>query len=1244
MRGSRNSFETGRGMSEAKPTRKCNPRGETSKRHLLFWNAMIFILAFLCACGGGGGTVKVTISPTTATVKLGQTEQFSAAVTGNSNTSVTWAVNNVTGGNATVGTITTQGFYTAPSNAVNASSVTVTATSVADTSKSASATVTVSSGAVVTVLPTAGATVAVGDCYQFSDTVTNLTSTTEPTAVNWYVNSVQGGNSTTGTITTTGYYCAPSQLSTATAYVVKATLQADTTSYGQTDVTVAPVGAPTLSTVSPLTIAQGAYFEDIYLEGSNFLSTSLARVNGTPVATTFITTNVISARVPASALAPSTPGENNTLFVDVLQESGTTSGVVEVTTVPSAPALIANSPASIPFSSIQNGSIDLALDGGYFTSSTSAEVNGRPATASVQNDRQMSVTAPPSSIGISSGGLYSLNIRNAGVTGKIAAANLAVGSGTAPNILTTYGVGSKPNSVAINSVTGVALVANTGSNTISAFNLNAFLSTPLENPQLPATSVGKSPTSVAIDNLRNLAFVTNSGDDSIEILDLSPLTAATPAVAKVITTISNTTATPISINPYSIAVNSLTGQALVVYQGSNVTTFINYAGSASPQSPTVSTNNTVSQISQTGLYPQIAVEPKLNWGLVTPGGNGSLAFIDLNGNGNEMVASIASPSSTGAVRSSGTTTITTSGSHGLTVGQTVVIAGVNDASFDGTFNVASVPSSTTFTYAQTGKPDTSSSSPSGNGTVSAAAPLVTLGVEQNTRGIAINPETESAVYTDPASTSLSILSLLDQSVDTINMNATGYVAAAINPLTNIAVAVNSNSSAALIDLQSRQILTQFTVGNNPNAVAIDPTSNIALVVNQNDGTVSFIQLGAIRSNLSAPQPQLLDISPYRTLTSSSNLTLTVIGAAFTNNSLVRFSETPLPTTYVSSRELTAIVPSSLISSANQYIVDVLNGDGTISNVKNFMAMQAVTVGTAPHGVAIDRQRDMAIVTNTGSNTVTLFKLSDMSILGTLNVGRSPTGVAASSVFGRAAIVNNQDDTVSVIDLDNIAVSSTVSVAPSSSSSSTVKTSQPVGVAIHPGTGTTIVADSNSAQVSFFNVQNPGTPSTLALDAGPSAIAIDPTRNIAAVAEAAANEVVIIDVSSKQVLDRESGFQLPTGAMYDPDSDTFLIDSSLANSFLSITARPATGSYVTSAPYKVGINPTALDYNYRSGTLVTANSYSQTLSIMDFQTKTVKAVFPLSVSQQFGVAIDPARNQALVVDQANNRVLIVPLPR
>lgn len=54
-----------------------------------------------------------------------------------------------------------------------------------------------------------------------------------------------------------------------------------------------------------------------------------------------------------------------------------------------------------------------------------------------------------------------------------------------------------------------------------------------------------------------------------------------------------------------------------------------------------------------------------------------------------------------AVRASNVVTITTAAAHGFPVGMSVLIAGVTDSSFNGTFTIASVPTSTTFTYAQT---------------------------------------------------------------------------------------------------------------------------------------------------------------------------------------------------------------------------------------------------------------------------------------------------------------------------------------------------------------------------------------------------------------------------------------------------------------------------------------------------------------------------------------------------------------
>ena len=79
--------------------------------------------------------VTVTVAPATAMLRAGATQAFTAAVTGNANTSVTWSVNTVPGGNAATGTIDATGQYTAPANLPTPNTITVTATSAADTTK-----------------------------------------------------------------------------------------------------------------------------------------------------------------------------------------------------------------------------------------------------------------------------------------------------------------------------------------------------------------------------------------------------------------------------------------------------------------------------------------------------------------------------------------------------------------------------------------------------------------------------------------------------------------------------------------------------------------------------------------------------------------------------------------------------------------------------------------------------------------------------------------------------------------------------------------------------------------------------------------------------------------------------------------------------------------------------------------------------------------------------------------------------
>ncbi len=85
-----------------------------------------------------GGSASIAISPVRVALTTGQAQTFTATVTGNAVTTVTWEVDSIPGGNSSVGTVSATGVYSPPSSA---GTHTVAARSVADTSATASASV-----------------------------------------------------------------------------------------------------------------------------------------------------------------------------------------------------------------------------------------------------------------------------------------------------------------------------------------------------------------------------------------------------------------------------------------------------------------------------------------------------------------------------------------------------------------------------------------------------------------------------------------------------------------------------------------------------------------------------------------------------------------------------------------------------------------------------------------------------------------------------------------------------------------------------------------------------------------------------------------------------------------------------------------------------------------------------------------------------------------------------------------------
>jgi hypothetical protein len=171
--------------------------------------------------------VAVSVAPNRVTLAPAQNQQFTATVTGTSQQSVVWTLNKA------VGTISSTGLYTAPASPTSQEMVTVSATSKADPTKTASATVTLPLLPVVAVSVAPGSvTLAPAQSQQFAATVTG----TSQQGVVWTLNKA------VGTISSTGLYTAPPSIIGLQNVVVTATSTADQTKAASANLSITPAG------------------------------------------------------------------------------------------------------------------------------------------------------------------------------------------------------------------------------------------------------------------------------------------------------------------------------------------------------------------------------------------------------------------------------------------------------------------------------------------------------------------------------------------------------------------------------------------------------------------------------------------------------------------------------------------------------------------------------------------------------------------------------------------------------------------------------------------------------------------------------------------------------------------------------------------------------------------------------------------------------------------------------------------
>lgn len=1202
---------------------------------------LALVVLILAGCSSSVTPVEITITTTTTgatttsvTLLESTSAQFAATVTGLTSNIVFWQIclplastttapTDCTQGVGPVqctnmpkvskpltgyGTITPTALYTAPPAPTQPDSFLIVATSCVNTTKFGTFTVTIESGIRVSISPT-GAMVGESETYQFNATVTG----TANLAVSWQVcqAGANGAVSTcvasgtvgpNGEISASGLYTAPAS---AVSAIIQATSAADSTQTATATVSVVASTPPTVTAIDPPTTAQGAVQQDVYLTGTNFLSTTNVVAGGVtlPLANVnLISGTLLRATIPAAQLT-----QAGTVAVGVQDQEGNPPSVQNLNVIAVRPAVISTSPESVPQSSASSPTV--VLTGGFFASSaTTATFNGQPVTATVTSSRQLSLEIPSGNL--STPGLYPIEVTNSGLTPgapAMSAINLGVtplpGSIPSSANALTVAVGSSPSAVAIDKADGIAVVANTGGGSVSLIGLT----TP---PSLLATisNVGSSPTGVAVDDLlpHARALVVNSGGFTVSTIDLvTRAVIGTPLAVNM----GPTSTSPV---PYSVGINPLTHRALVAYQESNHAMVLDLS-SGTPTIVGQVGGGAGSPAYGTGTYPSVAIDPRLNWAVVAPGGSASVGMVDLG----------VAPS-----------------------------AGL----------------------------------PSGR----APQVIAAIAVSSSAQGIGVDSEAHEALVSDPVAGTLETFSLLDFAVTTVtsgahNFSQIGFGAAAVNPLENVGIAVSGSTpgaSAVIVNLENGVVLQNVGGfdGANLQAVAVDPATNQAVAVDQKNNQVYFVSLGPALDPV-----QIVEASPaviFGGPSEAANVALTINGSGFTASSQVTLDGIPLATTFVSSRQLTAVVPGGpggLLGAPRNFALEILNPGSVVSNVTDLTVVVPVPVGHGPVGVAVDTDRDLAIVTNSVDGTVSLVTLTPQTPIGPtqleagsiealppITVGTAPEGVAEIPRLGLALVANNGSNDATLIDVTQ--TSPPINLCPGGCGTG------PTGVAVNPDTSaglitdTTLTSPTSPGGTTVVEGITPATSTTLPtasitlgpqIDHNPIAVAIDtnPLFPYAAVATDSSTSIIdFLDMATGGTLvGRTSGLSNPTGIVFDPLNQVFLAANSLANEIVIDDPTSFLGT-----PVSVGVGPTSLAYNFQTSTLVTVSSVSQTMTLLSYlcpPTAAAPACLGPQVSAVIGlggnqvtapvmgpnaVAVDPLLNLAVLVDEDNNQVLLAPL--
>jgi YVTN family beta-propeller protein len=302
-----------------------------------------------------------------------------------------------------------------------------------------------------------------------------------------------------------------------------------------------------------------------------------------------------------------------------------------------------------------------------------------------------------------------------------------------------------------------------------------------------------------------------------------------------------------------------------------------------------------------------------------------------------------------------------------------------------------------------------------------------------------------------------------------------------------------------------------------------------------------------------------------------------------------------------------------------------------------------SAGSEPNGVIYDSTNNMEYVADTGSNSVSVYNGS--KLVATVGVGSSPVGLAYDDPgnFANNALVlvtNSGSNSVSVINDTSNTVFATISVG-MDPTGIVADTSLDISYVANSGSNTLSVINDSSLTVMGSPIQVGNGPIGLAWDGG-----TEGSEGYVFVANNKGNEISVIDESTSGVISEIPNINSPYGIVYDNNNQELYVTSNgTASNTVNVinTTNSQFLKTITVGNDPRGICEVSVTYGLRVFDLLyVANFGANSVTVINASTNTINTTIT-GVNKPIGVSFNQAVGLIYVTNYDSSAITTIALP-